>query len=95
MSKIKFAARAANGLKRKKYVPAKTTFITERGPSVGSIWFDTEGPSRDGLTVQEVTEAIVEYTDGWDYLKDFVRNVASGRYVLVGVTPTLASHIQV
>lgn len=99
--RMQLAKRVQKRLPTKKYVPVKTTFVTEDGPAIGTIWFDAELPSREPLIVQSVDGkwvlghfvGRVNYTDGdWQPTRVFLEHVRSGRFMLIGVTPAVTSH---
>ncbi len=93
-----FSVATARDLRRKKYLPVHTTFYTEDGPALNSIWFDVDDKlGRKTFMVSELTDQgnIIHYAEGgWDWLHQFDQRAASGRYVLVGVMPEQFSHVE-
>lgn len=95
--RIKLASKTQRTLGRKRYVPITTSFVTEEGPSVGTIWFDRDDPKREPMIVSSVEYRgdgyfRVRYEFDWDSLGIFMRRVADGRYILIGVVPPTTSY---
>jgi hypothetical protein len=92
--RIQLAKRTQQRLGRKQYVPVTTSFVTEEGPAVGTIWFDREQLSVGPHIVKSVhtSDNRVWYqSDEWDRLSAFVDLVREGRYILIGTVAPATS----
>lgn len=92
--RLRFIGRARiRELATGEYPPVQTTFFTDKGPAVRSIWFNKRDKSGETLIVKAVEgkgiarhSGIVRYIDNtWDYLANFMEAVQLGQYVLVGI----------
>lgn len=101
---IKLSRYSQKKLKDKKYKFVHTTFVTrDKGPAVGTIWFDKAEPRKPPRTVEQVIYEVKHrkptfiFFEGGEHetLDHFLLMCDIGQYILIGVTPLTHSHVEI
>ncbi len=100
--RITLSAQTARDVRKRNFVDVHTTFITEDGPANGTIWMDRDSKTRVAMIVEYVNqqrfdghEFTVDFACGTRLpLKAFMERVSTGRYFLIGCTPTRLSYTE-
>lgn len=98
---IELSRFAQQKLAKKKYVPVVTSFITQDGPAVGTIWFNDFARKNPPLIVKEIRNrngepSCIVFDDGSKRaFRYFMHGVEAGEFILIGVTPEPWSHTEI